>query len=266
MPYERVEKSFPQYTPPGIHYLTFMSPALGGRGNVSLYIPPGCEEARDLPFAVLLHGVYGTHWSYLYNAGAHVVVQRLIDAGEIRPMALVVPSDGFFGEGSGYIRNPKFDCERWIVDDVIGCAIENYPCLVHASKKFIAGYSMGGFGALRLGAKYSTRFAAAAGHSSITHIRDMWRFIKDPPEVYGDLDEGDQSVLYWMRRNRATLPAVRFDCGVEDILIEGNRALHAALEAERIPHEYHEFPGGHSWDYWREHLADTLRFFDRQLG
>ena len=26
-----------------------------------------------------------------------------------------------------------------------------------------------------------------------------------------------------------------------------------------------EFPGGHSWSYWEEHLVDTLRFFDASL-
>jgi len=35
---------------------------------------------------------------------------------------------------------------------------------------------------------------------------------------------------------------------------------------EGIPHEYEEFPGGHTWDYWERHLQDTLRFFARSLG
>ena len=42
----------------------------------------------------------------------------------------------------------------------------------------------------------------------------------------------------------------------------GNRALHAALDARGIEHQYEEFAGGHDWPYWRLHLADTLRFLD----
>jgi len=64
----------------------------------------------------------------------------------------------------------------------------------------------------------------------------------------------------WIKYNASRLPPLRFDCGVDDPLIEVNRSLHRELEAAGIPHEYKEFPGGHSWDYWILHLRDTLRF------
>jgi enterochelin esterase-like enzyme len=35
------------------------------------------------------------------------------------------------------------------------------------------------------------------------------------------------------------------------------------LTTDGIPHEYTEFSGGHSWDYWKEHFAETLRFVDK---
>jgi S-formylglutathione hydrolase FrmB len=57
------------------------------------------------------------------------------------------------------------------------------------------------------------------------------------------------------------LPPLRFDCGVDDQLIEENRALHRDLEARGIAHTYEEFPGAHTWAYWERHLEDTLRFF-----
>ena len=60
----------------------------------------------------------------------------------------------------------------------------------------------------------------------------------------------------------ARLPPLRFDCGANDPLLAGNRALHAALDARGIGHQYEEFAGGHDWLYWRLHLADSLRFLD----
>ncbi|NBO04020.1 MAG: esterase family protein, partial [Betaproteobacteria bacterium] len=50
-----------------------------------------------------------------------------------------------------------------------------------------------------------------------------------------------------------------------DELIGANRILHGQLQAAGIPHTYEEFPGGHEWPYWTEHIADTLRFFAARL-
>ena len=66
-----------------------------------------------------------------------------------------------------------------------------------------------------------------------------------------------------MRRNRALLPPFRFDCGVDDPLLQSNRQLHHALQLDGIEHEYDEFAGGHEWPYWTRHFEDTLRFVDR---
>ena len=66
--------------------------------------------------------------------------------------------------------------------------------------------------------------------------------------------------------DRAKLPALRVDCGVDDFLIEENRAFDAHLTALNIPHEYAEHPGGHSWEYGDLHIQDTLAFFKRVLN
>jgi putative tributyrin esterase len=76
--------------------------------------------------------------------------------------------------------------------------------------------------------------------------------------------QGTRPVLDTMLANRTQLPAVRFDCGLSDPLLEKNRALTKALRAVGIPHEYHEFPGGHDWPYWERHLVESLLFFAQQ--
>jgi len=266
MPFADIELSLPRYTKDPLWHLTFQSPALRGRGNVLVYLPDGHETMRDLPFAVLLHGVLGSHWSWAFNGGAHATAERLIAEGRIRPMALVMPSDGMVGRGSGYVNSSAARCEDWIVQDVVGAAIQVFACLGEASPKFIGGFSMGGFGALRLGAKHAGMFRAASGLSSIAHFDDLDMFVAvDGPE-FAHLDEGDKSALHWMRANRGRLPAVRFDCGRDDRLFPRNAALHEALEREGIPHEFVVHPGTHSWSYWQEHLAETLEFFDRHRG
>src|SRR5262249_43950104 len=48
------------------------------------------------------------------------------------------------------------------------------------------------------------------------------------------------------------------DVGSDDDDLNDNRAFHRKLEALKIPHTYNEYPGGHSWGYWRRHLAASL--------
>ena len=65
--------------------------------------------------------------------------------------------------------------------------------------------------------------------------------------------------------NRGRLPAIHFDCGETDPLIEPNRALHAALTAAGVAHSYAEYPGGHEWPYWEDHIGTALQFVSAHL-
>ena len=75
----------------------------------------------------------------------------------------------------------------------------------------------------------------------------------------------DTSVLDALRTASPPLPALRFDCGRDDILTDANRQLHADLLQAGIAHEYAEHAGGHDWAYWTQYLEDTLRFFGKTL-
>ena len=260
-PYRKPEWSRPEFERDGLRFLTFRAPSLNRRGHVTLFLPRGYETMADLPMVTLLHGIYGTHWCWAFKGGAHLTAQRLIDAGEIPPICLMMPSDGDWGDGSFYLPHADADYESWIINDVPGAAIEGLDCLSPTSSRYIAGLSMGGFGALRLGAKYADHFKGISGHSSVTHFDELDGAVLDPPEAYGQLQESDKSTRYWLRKHRDDLPPLRFDCGSEDKLIAYNRTLHQDLKNDKIAHVYEEFPGAHTWEYWEEHLTDTLRFF-----
>jgi enterochelin esterase-like enzyme len=103
-----------------------------------------------------------------------------------------------------------------------------------------------------------------AGHSSIMHFEQMKQFVEEDLSISGVAPE-NFSVLETMLANKAALPPIRFDCGTEDPLLEHNRDLHRQLQANGVPHIYEEYPGGHDWNYWETHVADTLKFFASHL-
>ena len=187
--------------------------------------------------------------------------QKLIEEKRVRPMVLAMPSDGLFGDGSGYVPHKTEDYEKWIVQDVVLAVKEKNENIDDFSPVFITGLSMGGFGALRLGAKYPHLFRGFSGLSSITHFDQMALFLEDFENLKDHALEQD-GVLDWMLLNKNHLSPFRFDCGREDLLIEQNRSLHQALLENDIPHIYEENKGKHEWDYWTNHIEKSILFFD----
>ena len=123
---------------------------------------------------------------------------------------------------------------------------------------------------------YPDRYISATSHSgAVLHGS------RDHPRVGGALGKAefhrifgpdpvgtDHDIVALAKkcRDAGKLPHLRIDCGVDDDLIEDNRALHAKLDALRVQHEYEEFAGAHTWDYWDEHVQDALAFHAKHMG
>ncbi|CAL1518502.1 alpha/beta hydrolase-fold protein [Chitinophaga sp. MM2321] len=263
--FRTVEISNPAFEQQHLRFLTVKTASLKGRGDICIFVPPGITDLSDLPVCILLHGVYGSAWSWAFCAGIHLRAKEMMERKEIKPMLIAMPSDGLWGDGSAYLPHHQLDFEKWIATDVPEVLIESFPQVSEKSPFFIAGLSMGGFGALRIGAKYNERFKAMAGHSSITMLEQMKLFVEEDLQGYTQNDPTSENVLDTMLKYKDRLPPFRFDCGNTDLLIADNRLLHQQLQENNIPHLYEEFEGGHEWPYWEKHVIRTLQFFDAQM-
>jgi S-formylglutathione hydrolase FrmB len=252
--FRTVEFSNPRYEPEGLRFVTVESAALGRRGDVTAFAAG--DVSNGAPLVILLHGVSASHWSWAFQGGAHRIARDLVRDGVIRPMVFALPSDGLRGDGSGYVAYGGDDAETWVVDEVPEAARLMFPGAGDGGI-CLGGLSMGGIGALRLAATHPGRYVAAAGTSSPTDL--SWvRSLKD-------FAGKEAQLLDFIVAARDVMPPFRFDCGRDDKHIEANRALHDALLERGIEHEYAEFAGGHSWEYWSARLPEILTFFDRAL-
>ena len=193
--FRTLEASNPALTPDGFDFVTVKSPALGRRADLTLFAPRQAQGQRGLPLVLLLHGVYGSHWAWAFQGGAHRTLQALVDRGAVPPMVLAMPSDGLWGDGSGYVPHADADFERWIVDEVPAAARQQRPELDDTSPLALIGLSMGGFAALRLAARYPQRWCAAlvrGGRAFVYH--------RDGPARC--LDRGTKIGLVFGVRNR----------------------------------------------------------------
>jgi len=171
-----------------LSFLTVKSRALRGRADITLFVPVQARALRNVPLVLLLHGAHGSHWNWSITGRAHRTAQRLIGQGRIPPLALAMPSDGLWRDGSGYLTHAEQDFEKWIVEDVPRAARAAAACLSADSPLLLCGLSMGGFGALRIGAKYPACYRGLSDHSSLTHLNQM--------KIYEELP-GGHDWSYW---------------------------------------------------------------------
>lgn len=137
---------------------------------------------------------------------------------------------------------------------------------------FIAGLSMGGYGALKIALSKPDCYAAAASLSGALDIagklvnsslerRTEWE------DVFGDLNAftGSQHDVYALTDRLAAagqpFPRLYLWCGTEDFLLDSNRKMHEKLQSLGVEHTYEESPGNHSWPYWDDKIQRALAFF-----
>ena len=142
---------------------------------------------------------------------------------------------------------------------------------------------MGGYGALKFGMKHPELFAfagsmsGALGAASWIPDEKMLGWVRPSIErVYGPASEPENETrkandLFRIARaltpeQAKALPFLYFDCGTEDFLIAGNREFAALLLEKKVPHEFRQLPGGHSWPYWDAQVQEVLRLAARRLA
>lgn len=139
---------------------------------------------------------------------------------------------------------------------------------------FIAGDSMGGYGAVKTALRCPRRFGGAASLSGVLDYRGFLRMILDgqwpdflPREVYALHPDGvcaeEDDPLYLVRRAAALEDRPRLIqlCGTEDFLYGANQTFRAAAEEAGYGHTYIEGPGDHEWPYWDKAIQLAFQFF-----
>ncbi len=244
--------------------MSFFSKALGRPKSYTILLPD-YEGATGGPYPVLylLHGLSDDHraWSSWTSLDRYV-----------RPFPLIVVMPD--GERSFYNNTADgAPYEDYLMQDLIPYVEGCYNVLKGARHTAIGGLSMGGYGAMKLGLKYPDRFGSVGAHSgALAAARHAWENA-DRPELqrlFGPVGSRtrteDDPFALAERIPREKLPALYFDCGTEDFLLEDNRAFHAHLEHLGIAHEYREYPGAHNWEYWDEHIRQSLAHHCLALG
>jgi putative tributyrin esterase len=140
---------------------------------------------------------------------------------------------------------------------------------------FVAGLSMGGYGALKWALRHPGRFAAAAslsGAVDLAGLRTQRVRPEDPrlfERVLGDRDaRGGPDDLHWLldQADPAAAPPLCVCCGTEDALIDDNRGVVDRIRSAGIEVTTDFGPGEHDWAYWDTTIQDVLAWLPLEGG
>lgn len=134
--------------------------------DVSVYLPPGYKSNphRRYPVLYMLHGFTNTDLSYFGDgASTHIptIADRTVKAGDAREMIIVTPNAMTVYGGSNYSSGATTgDWETFISRELVSYVDKRFRTIPRAKARGLAGHSMGGYGAMRIGMKHPDVFSS----------------------------------------------------------------------------------------------------------
>lgn len=254
--------------------LSVLSPTLGMDIPASIYLPNGFEPG--LPVLYLLHGHGGGHRDWLDAGRLAETADMVFAEPEARPMAIVMPGVGnsWYVDGGSVGRHG--DWQTALGGDFVPAVEDRLAAGGSRGKRFVAGLSMGGFGALHLAVHRSDLFRAAAALSpaifeDVTQASDFPDFqMKFFAGAFGEPFDVDRFNRQNVFRGLPALASRLEDRPTDFYIMTGDHdgfglwrgalAFFRAARDSGLPAELRVRDGDHEWRLWRDELGDVLRW------
>jgi enterochelin esterase family protein len=238
----------------------YNSPSLGISRRITIYTPAGYENSKtEYPVLYLLHGMGGDEEAWINLGRTSQILDNLIALGNAKPMLVVMPNGNVVqeaapGESSLGFYKPTMQLPNTMdgkyeetFQDIIKFVESNYRVIPGKSGRAIAGLSMGGFHSLHISRYYPNTFDYI-GLFSAAIMPDA----KVASKVYDNIDATLKQQmtngykLYWI------------GIGKTDFLFKYNEEFRRKLDGLKMPYEYRESEGGHTWTNWRVYLSEFV--------
>ncbi|MGI5818908.1 MAG: alpha/beta hydrolase [Armatimonadota bacterium] len=265
---------------PGVQHRTFESESAGCAVSYHVFLPDeyDAEPERRFPVLYWLHGSLGglpgivplsTHFGSAMRAG-HIPPMVVVFANGLR-LSLWVDS-----------KDRAMPLETIVVEELVPHIDATFRTIASREGRIVEGFSMGGYGAARLGLKHPEMFGAASSlsggplqreftHSPRTSDAGRAQVLRT---VFGSDHGYFRALSPWVlaEQNADAVragPLLRVVIGEEDEMLAVTREFVEHLTELEIPHAFTLLPGvGHDtrdvlqalgedgWAFYREALAD----------
>ena len=243
--------------------LKFYSQMLGMQTKVNVIVPQKStkgeiginnnSDAKEYKCLYLLHGLSDDESIWMRRTS---IERYAADYG----ICVVMPC----GDRSFY-TDMKYGMKyfSYITEELPNAISEFFKVSNKREDTYIAGVSMGGYGALKAALKKPEKYCAVAGLSSVADIKSGM-FDDVLLSVFGEginiPDEEDLFFLAEKTNSNTKKPKIFMGVGTEDFLYESNVSLKEKFEKLDYDFTYRESSGIHSWEFWDEYIRYVLEW------
>lgn len=252
--------------------VSFFSDVLGMCMQMDVILPQQSNILKDtetlssekkVPVLYLLHGMSDDHSIWLRNTS----IERYVDDLGI---AVIMPTTHL-----GWYTNMAHGNNYWtFISDELPKICHSFFNQLSTKREdhFVAGISMGGYGALKMGLAASDYFSAVASLSGALDVVSICLFNQETEEkdfwtnIFGDAkqvkdSENDLLALATrLKQSGKALPKIYMWCGTEDFLYGQSLTMKSHLESLYYEFTYEESPGDHQWKYWDAQIQNVLKW------
>jgi len=219
------------------------------------------STVKKIPVLYLLHGMSDDHSIWLRNTSIERYVNNL-------GIAVVMPSTHL-----GWYTDMAHGNKYWtFISDELPKICHSFFNQLSTKREdnFVAGISMGGYGALKMGLGASDHFSAVASLSGALDVASICLYNQETEEkdfwtnIFGDakqVKDSENDLLALATRLKHAgkeMPKIFICCGTEDFLYHQSITMKAHVEALDYELTYEESPGGHDWKYWDTQIQRVL--------
>ncbi len=219
---------------------------------------------------ILLHGLTGNASSWSRRTNLEGIVNKY-------NIAVFMPevSRSFYHD-----LNPGLKYFKYISKELPKIIKNSFNVLTDRSHLYIAGLSMGAYGAMKTALTYPEKFSHVGAFSGMYNMKDYINMFKSDltnPNVLRaredfytifskdleNIETGNLHKRFIDMKDKSVLPKMYLSCGENDPLLPLSRSFHELLVKYEFSHVYEEFEGSHEWNFWSNSLERMLEvFFD----
>lgn len=216
------------------------------------------QDDNDIPVLYLMHGMGGNENSWQKRTN----IERLVRHTNL---IVVMPSTDL-----GWYTDTAYGLNYYqaIAEELPKVLKRFFPNMTDKREKtFIAGLSMGGYGAYKIALKTDAFSHAASFSGALADPNMSFESLSEPEQkywsgVFGDFSKENLEKHYLTSMAKSSDKKTQFYawCGYEDFLFQANESAVTALKEAGLSIEYHKDHGTHEWYYWNQQLDILLEW------
>ncbi|MGO4498492.1 alpha/beta hydrolase [Paenibacillus sp. 2RAB27] len=244
----------------------FHSESLGVAASMHVILPQIAKSQIGLashafggkhPTLFLLHGLSDDHTIWMRRTS----IERYASQHGIAVVMPAVNRSFYADMASG----PKY--WEFVSEELPVLARSFFPLAEERELNYVAGLSMGGYGAMKLALSHPNRYAAGASLSGAVDIVERaTAFPNDFQMIYGDVTtvKNSPNDLFYLANqlvaSKQEQPRLYQCCGTEDFLYEDNIRFRDYCLAQGLEITYEEESATHEWGYWDRKIQHVLEW------